>query len=85
MIAALVVAAGIGGAVIQHGPTGNPDSVPRITLAEAITAATRLDPDYVLALGQVDNAEWSRRAALAFGVPRTKLFAASSVMGILAL
>ena len=33
-------------------------------------AATRLDPDYVRALGQVDNAEWGRRAALrAFVLP----------------
>jgi outer membrane protein len=38
---------------------------PRVTLDQAITRATRLDPDYVRALGQVDNAEWGRRAALA--------------------
>lgn len=41
------------------------DSVPRVTLDEAIQRAARLDPDYVRALGQVDNAEWGRRAALA--------------------
>src|SRR4029453_6756637 len=39
--------------------------MPRITLNQAIAGATRLDPDYVSALGQVDNAEWGRRAALA--------------------
>lgn len=41
------------------------DSVPRVTLAEALRRAVRLDPDYVSALGQIDNAEWGRRAALA--------------------
>jgi len=46
------------------------DSVPRITLGEAIRRSTRLDPDYVRALGQIDDAEWGRRAAtLAFIVP----------------
>jgi outer membrane protein TolC len=42
--------------------TGAP---PRVTLDQAINRATRLDPNYVRALGQVDNAEWGRRAALA--------------------
>lgn len=42
-----------------------PDSLPRVTLGEAIQRATRLDPNYVRALGQVDNAEWGRRAAIA--------------------
>jgi outer membrane protein TolC len=41
------------------------DSLPRVTLAQAISRATRLDPNYVRALGQVDNAEWGRRAAVA--------------------
>jgi outer membrane protein len=46
------------------------DSVPRITLGEAIQRSSRLDPDYVRALGQIENAEWGRRAAmLAFFVP----------------
>jgi len=46
------------------------DTVPTVTLGEALARATRLDPDYVRALGQIDNAEWSRRAArLAFIVP----------------
>ena len=44
--------------------------MPTVTLAEALERATRLDPDYVRALGQIDNAEWSRRAArLAFILP----------------
>lgn len=51
-----------------------PDSLPRVTLAEAISRATRLDPNYVRALGQVDNAEWGRRAAIAvFVLPSLSL------------
>jgi outer membrane protein TolC len=50
------------------------DSVPRITLGEAIRRSARLDPDYVRALGQIDNAEWGRRAAtLAFFVPSLEI------------
>jgi outer membrane protein len=46
------------------------DSIPRITLSEAIKRATTFDPEYVRALGQIDDAEWGRRAAmLAFFVP----------------
>jgi len=42
-----------------------PDSLPRVTLAEALQRAARLDPNYVAALGQVDNAVWARRSAFA--------------------
>ena len=50
------------------------DSVPRITLGEAIRRSARLDPDYVQALGQIENAEWGRRAAmLAFFVPSVEV------------
>jgi outer membrane protein len=50
------------------------DSLPRITLGEAIRRSARLDPDYVRALGQIENAEWGRRAAmLAFFVPRVEV------------
>jgi outer membrane protein TolC len=46
------------------------DSVPRITLGEAIRRSARLDPEYVRALGQIEDAEWGRRAAtLAFVLP----------------
>jgi outer membrane protein TolC len=41
------------------------DSVPVITLGEALQRAARLDPNYVAALGQVDNAVWARRSAFA--------------------
>jgi outer membrane protein len=39
------------------------DSLPQITLVEALQRAARLDPNYVAALGQVDNAVWARRSA----------------------
>jgi outer membrane protein TolC len=39
------------------------DSAPKITLAQALDRATRLDPNYVSALGQMANATWARRAA----------------------
>ena len=50
------------------------DSLPRVTLAEALQRSARLDPDYVSALGQVDNAVWARRNAfLAFILPSITL------------
>ena len=58
------------GSPLQQDSIPAADSVPRITLAEALSRSTQLDPDYVQALGQIDNAEWGRRAAmLAFFVP----------------
>jgi outer membrane protein len=42
-----------------------PDSLPRVTLREALQRAARLDPFYVEALGQIDNARWARRNAFA--------------------
>jgi len=39
------------------------DTLPTVTLAEALRRATGLDPTYVAALGQVDNAVWARRSA----------------------
>ncbi|HEX4629218.1 MAG TPA: TolC family protein, partial [Gemmatimonadales bacterium] len=48
------------------------DSVPppTVSLEQAIARAARLDPAYVSALGQLDNASWVRRAArLAFVLP----------------
>lgn len=39
------------------------DSVPQITLADALQRAARLDPNYVSAAGQVNSAEWARAAA----------------------
>ncbi len=46
------------------------DTLPRITLAEALDRAARLDPNYVAATRQISDAEWGRRAAItAFIVP----------------
>jgi outer membrane protein TolC len=42
-----------------------PDSLPQVTLREALQRAAQLDPSYVSALGQVDNAVWARRNAFA--------------------
>src|SRR5438445_11776254 len=39
------------------------DTLATVTLAEALRRATGLDPNYVSALGQVDNAVWARRSA----------------------
>src|SRR5204862_3978186 len=41
------------------------DSLPVVTLAEALRRATGLDPNYVAAIGQLDNAVWARRSAFA--------------------
>lgn len=40
------------------------DTLPQVTLADALARGARLDPGYVRALGQVSEAEWGRRAAL---------------------
>lgn len=41
------------------------DSIPTVTLAEALRRASGLDTNYVRAVGVVDNAEWARRSAFA--------------------
>ncbi len=61
-------------APVQVDSIPGTDSIPRITLAEAVRRSSRFDPDYVRALGEIDNAEWGRRAAmLAFFVPSIDL------------
>ena len=40
------------------------DTVPQVTLSDALRRSAQLDPDYVQALGRIDNAEWARRAAM---------------------
>src|SRR5437879_1611833 len=45
---------------VAAAPAATPATV---TLAEALRRATGLDPNYVAALGQVDNAVWARRSA----------------------
>jgi outer membrane protein len=51
-------------AALAARPAVAADSLTQVTLSEALTRAARLDPDYVRALGQVDNAAWARRAAM---------------------
>jgi hypothetical protein len=46
------------------------DTIPTLTLAEALDRAVKLNPDYVRALGSVSEADWARKAArVAFFVP----------------
>ena len=55
---------------LQVATAAVPDSLPVVTLGEALARSARLDPNYVAALGQIDNAEWGRRAArFAFILP----------------
>jgi outer membrane protein len=42
-----------------------PDSLPQVTLADALSRGAGLNPGYVAAIGLRNDAEWSRRAALA--------------------
>ena len=50
------------------------DSLPQVTLTEALQRAAQLDPNYVAALGQVDNAVWARRSAFSvFVLPSISL------------
>ncbi len=42
-----------------------PDTLPLVTLEEALRRGTQLDPSYVAALGQVRDASWQRTAAIA--------------------
>ena len=61
-------------AVVPSADSGSADSLPRITLQEAIRRSAQLDPDYVTALGRIEDAEWGRRAArLAFFLPSVQL------------
>ncbi|HEX6104767.1 MAG TPA: TolC family protein [Gemmatimonadales bacterium] len=61
-------------AAVPPADSGSADSLPRITLQEAIRRSAQLDPDYVTALGRIEDAEWGRRAArLAFFLPSVQL------------
>ena len=50
--------------VAVQSPMQTTDTVPVVTLDEALREAVRLDPEYVRAAGLLDNAEWARKAAL---------------------
>ena len=62
MLALLLALQGPLSPVPEQAPA---DSLQRVTLTEALQRAARLDPNYVAALGQVDNAAWARRNAFA--------------------
>ncbi len=40
------------------------DSIPRITLDEALRRSLQIDPNYVSAVGDIDGAAWQRRSAV---------------------
>ncbi|MFW6088517.1 MAG: TolC family protein [Gemmatimonadota bacterium] len=61
MIAALLLALQAA-APVADGPAA-PDTIPQVTLSEALDAAAQVDPDYVAALRQVGDAAWVRRGA----------------------
>ena len=61
ILLALVWAAG---ALPPAGTAAPADTLPRITLSDALQRAARLDPNYVQAIGAVNNAAWARRAAM---------------------
>lgn len=66
MTGALLLLAAL--AIPQQEPRA--DTLPVITLPDAIEQAARLDANYVQALGNVTSAEWGRRAArIAFVLP----------------
>lgn len=60
MSAVLAVLAALAAAPLQ-GPA---DTLPVITLDEALRQAVQVDPSYVQVVGTLENAEWARRAAL---------------------
>src|SRR5690606_19275233 len=63
VIALLLLAATVG-----HGAA--PDTIPVMTLSEALAAGVAVTPAYVTSVGALENAEWGRRAArLTFLLP----------------
>ncbi|MGE0441395.1 MAG: TolC family protein [Gemmatimonadales bacterium] len=64
LVMVAVAAAPIGSsAPAGSRPIAAQDSALRISLADAIARATKLDPNYVRAIGQVGSAEWARKSA----------------------
>lgn len=61
MIAALLLALQAAAAPATTASVG--DTIPEITLAEALDAAAAVDPDYVSALRGIGDATWVRRSA----------------------
>ena len=48
----------------QDPPVALSDTLEVVSLEDAIRRATRFDPEYIRALGRINNAEWSRTAAI---------------------
>ena len=68
----LVLAAVLAAQTPQAAPAA--DTIPRVTLDEALRRANNLDVEYVRAVGELSSAEWGRRAAkLAFVIPSLTL------------
>ena len=67
MIGLLIAAISLQVATPAVVPT---DTIPEITLAEALQLSAQLDPDYVAALNRIGDAEWAKRASdFAFVTP----------------
>lgn len=60
LLALQAVAPGAGN--VADGPPA-PDTIPQVTLSQALEAAAQVDPDYVAALRRVGDAAWVRRGA----------------------
>jgi outer membrane protein TolC len=66
----LIAALQLNAMPIDRQAARGPDSLPAITLEEALRLSANLDPNYVAATRQIADAAWSRRAAItAFIVP----------------
>jgi outer membrane protein TolC len=67
VIAALLLTLQVAGSGLASiaGQDRAVDTIPEVTLAEALEASAQLDPDYVSALRQVGDATWVRRGAWA--------------------
>lgn len=73
MILTLILLSQLAAADVAPQTAGR-DSIPTVTLEQALRAAAMLDPNYVAALGEIDNANWGRRAAYAvFVLPSVSL------------
>ncbi len=67
---AVVLSLAAGGPPPPTAYRPSPDSLPTITLADALQRSVQLNPDYVRALGAVAEADWIRKASrLAFFIP----------------
>lgn len=76
LLIAFLLGTVLGVAPVAVAQEVNPEDeiIPQVTLAEALSAATNLDPQYVQALYEIGNAQWVKRAAFtSFIVPAVSL------------